>query len=363
MSDEPKLTSGPAPSEPRAPFEAPPDRERRNPFFRWLMHLGLPMSISIVVHVVLFALMALKTWEVLAQREIEVGEYEAGLVESLDDRLDEAFQWNEETTLETPEVEPLAELDLTDFSRVEAFDESAFDDASADAVGEGEGDALGIGEGRFQLLGTGAGAGEAGSGGFGSGFGGRGGQLGQAGLWDLRVRANKIVYVVDFSGSIIVVEEDLKRELKRSVSKLKPVQAFSVVIFYSEDEQFKSEAFSPKLQPATEETRTRFFGWLERKAPQGQTKPLQSVKRAVAMRPEVIFFFSDGLFEDSVVDEITRANRTARAKIYCLLFDEEVLEDRSGLPAKKREQARRLQRVADQNDGKLKIVTGADLRR
>ncbi|MFH1746340.1 MAG: hypothetical protein ABIG44_04775 [Planctomycetota bacterium] len=362
MSDEPERIPDTTAAKPRADFEAPPDRERRNPFFRWLMHLGLPMVVSIAVHVVLFGLMALKTWEVMAQREIEVGDYEAGLVESLDDRIDEAFQWNEEVTLETPEVEPIEELDLSDFSRVEAFDESVFDESSA-ALGEGEGDTLGIGEGRFQLLGTGSGAGEAGTGGFGSGFGGRGGQLGQAGIWDLKVKANKIVYVVDFSGSIIVAEEDLKRELKRSVSKLNPTQAFNVIIFFSEDERFKSESFAAKLQPATEDTRTQFFNWLESKAPQGQTRPLQSMKRALNMQPEVIFFFSDGLFEDSVVDEIAKANRASRTKIYCLLFDELVLQEGSSLPPKVREQARRLQRVADENDGKLKIVTGADLRR
>ena len=365
MSTQPEPTPTPTPAKPRrqAEFEAVSDRERRNPFYRWLIHLGLPMGISLVVHVLLFAGMALKTWPVQAQREIEVGDYEAGLIESDEDRIMDAFQWDEQAALETPEVE-LDELNLDDWSRVDTVDETAFDESS---MGEGEGDeGLGIGEGRLSLLGIGSGAGQAGEGGFGGGMGGRGGRLGQAGVWGLSIRANKIVYVVDFSGSIIVAVDDLKRELKRSIGDLRPTQAFNVIVFYSEGTgyagRFKSDAFASKLQPALPETKRRFFTWLARKSPRGETEPLQSMKRAVNLRPEAIFFFSDGLFDDSVVTEITRANRAAQARIFCFLFDEIVLGYTGRIP-QETDGSRRLARIARQNRGKMKIVTDADLRR
>lgn len=354
----PQTAPQPAVPEPRVAFEALPDRELRNPLFRWLVHLGLPLGLSLVIHVFLFGAMALKSWAVIAQKSIDVGDYNAGLIENPDDRAQDAFHWGEQPKLDTPEVKPFDELP-PDFSRVDPVDAAALKDPGK---GMAEGD-LGLGEGRFGgLLGTGSGAGEAGSGGFGSGLGGRGGQLGQIGIWNLRVQANKVVYVVDFSGSIIVAVDDLKRELKRSIGQLKPSQSFNVILFFSEDEVAKTESFAPNLQPASEETRKALFKWLDREAPRGDTKPMPSIKRALSMRPEVIFFFSDGLFEDSVVSETTSANRGTGSRFFCLVFDEILLNDTSKMP-KETEGSRRMKKIAEQNRGEVKIVTGADLGR
>ena len=366
MSRGLELTPGPAQPERRAEFEAPPDRELRSPSYRWLMHVGLPVGLSVIVHLLLFGLMGLKTWDVLAQREAEVGEYEAGLVERVDERIDAAFDWSEQVTLDAPEVTPLEEFSFTDFSRVGTLEPSALDAAASGAgIGDAGAGDLGIGGGRLSLLGTGSGAGAVGTGGLGSGLGGRGRQ-GQAGIWNVRVRADKVVYVVDFSGSIIVAVDELRRELKRSIGRLAPAQSFNVIVFYSEStggrERYQSEAFSPQLRPATEDARREVFDWLERKSPNGRTEPLQSMKRALALGPQVVFFFSDGYFEDSVVEEITHANRAAQAKIVCLVFDEILLQDTSRLP-RETDGARRLREIAEQNGGKVKIVTGRDLQR
>ncbi|MBU0639629.1 MAG: hypothetical protein KKB50_12245 [Planctomycetes bacterium] len=352
----------PLPAQADRSREALSDRERRNPFYGWLMHLGLPMGISLMVHVALFSIMGFKTWQVLAQREIEVGEYEAGITEDLAAKLGGAFQWPGEEVLETPQAETSASLDslsdLRDLSNLDVSDFESTDDL------DDSGGGFGIGEGgRGGILGLGGGAGEAGSGGFGSGFGSRQ-RIGHAGVWNLRVAANKIAYVIDFSGSIIVAVDDLKRELKRSIGRLKPSQAFEVTIFYStgtaDRERFKTESFGSQLQPAQTEVKRRFFEWIDHKPPMGRTEPVQAIKRAIQLDPDVIFFFSDGYFDDAYVDEITRANRAARAKIHCLVFDEILLQDTSGLP-RMTDGARRLQRVAEQNGGQTKVVTGLDL--
>jgi hypothetical protein len=86
------------------------------------------------------------------------------------------------------------------------------------------------------------------------------------------------------------------------------------------------------------------------------------MKRALAMRPEAIFFFSDGLFEDNVVTEIAAANKAAGTRVYCFVFDEILLSETSGLP-KETEGARRLRKISDQNRGQVKVVTGRDLGR
>ncbi len=337
-----------------------PDRERANPTLRWLMHLGAPVAISVVVHVLLIGTMALKTWQVLTQASIDVGDYEAGVVQAPDDRMGGAFKWPGEDLSVTPEPDKTAAVDsLTDLRALS--DLTPPDAAPSDQPGEGG--AFGLGEGsRGGILGIGGGAGEAGTGGMGSGLGGR--QLGEAGVWGVRGAANKVVYVIDYSGSIIPVVDALKRELKRSVGALQPRQSFDVILFYSsgagEHERFKTESFEAALQSAQPDIRQRFFDWIDKKAPMGSTEPLAAVKRALALRPDAIFFFSDGLFEDGVVTQIAQANKD-KVKVSCLLFDELVIGDDSGLPPKVQEQAQRLQKIADQNGGKMKVITAKDL--
>ncbi len=345
--------------------ENPADRAARNPYYRYLMHVALPLAFSVAVHVSVVGFLAFKTFEGLGPGRIDVGEYEASLTPSAADQLDKALNWAAASPLEVPDEtgldESLHELSALDLPDVD------LGELDRPGAGGGEGPGLGIGDGALALLGTGGGAGEAGTGGFGGGLGGGGPRIGLAGVWDLSVQANRIVYVVDFSGSIIVAVDELKRELKRSIGRLKPSQQFNVVIFYStgggRDERVRTESFKPGLQPADEATRREFFAWIDQKAPRGGTEPLPAVQRALAMNPDAVFFFSDGYFDESVVGEISRANRVARARIHCLVFDETYLGDNSGLPPPDKEGSLRLKRIAEQNGGKVKIVTGRDLAR
>lgn len=346
-----------------AAWESPADREARNPFFRYSMRIGLPTLLSLLVHVGVLGFLAVKTFDVLRPAVEAPSDYEATVTESLADQMTKAFHWDALDPLAAPlELAPDATLD--DLTSINIPDLKPSDlDARAAGGGSGTG-GLGIGDGPLALLGTGTGAGEAGTGGFGSGLGG--GELGAAGLWDLRIRANKIVYVVDFSGSIIVAVDELKNELKKSIGALRPSQQFTVIIFYSTgagaDERVRTESFKLELVSATEENRRAFFDWIDRKAPRGATEPLEALQRAIDLRPDAIFFFSDGYFEDAVVTAITRANRAARAQIYGLVFDELLLQDTSAMP-RETEGSRRLKQIAEANNGRVYVVTGRDLRR
>lgn len=349
------------------PEAAPwPDREAANTYLRYLLHVGLPVGASVVLHLAIILFAAHYAVRVLRPQSPNVTEWEGGVVDAGD--LAEAFQWSDAAPLETPpDAPPERALDTPPALPPPAdADLRALADRSPGALGSaGESGGLGLGDGGLSVLGTGTGAAEAGAGGFGAGFG-AGAHGGQVGLWDLRVRAQRVAYVVDFSGSIIVAVDDLKRELKRSIGRLRPSQSFNVILFYStgggQDEKIRTESFRPKLEPADDAVRREFFTWLDRKAPMGVTEPLTAMKRALALEPDVVFFFSDGYFDDRLVGEIERANRGARTRIYGLVFDEILLQDTSGLP-RETEGARRMKRIAESNGGKVKIVTGKDLAR
>ena len=358
MSERPEESANPKPRVVAEP-ENLADREMRNPLFRWLIHLGFPLTASIVLHVFLIGITAFKVWEVQGRPEIDVGDYEAGLTESLADQMESAFEWPDQQELEAPEdvLDSLDELDdLRDVEEMDMSDFASDDNAGDFGLGEGEGGGI---------IGIGEGAGEAGSGGFGTGVSGRRG-IGVASMWGTKILANRLVYVIDFSGSIIVSVGDLKRALKRSIGDLKPSQSFNVIIFYStgtsRSHRFRTESYADSLQTANKNSKAAFFKWIDRKSPMGQTEPLPALRRALKQNAEAILFFSDGLFDDSVVTEVTRLNRAGRTKIYCFLFDEVALTETGNLPPRDTPGTPRLRKMVEQNGNtRLKIVTGNDL--
>ncbi len=331
------------------------DREARNPWFRWTVHVGGPLGVSLAMHVVFVIMFSLTTIVAATTAREDVGEYEAGVTD-VSKELAGDFKWQEDE-IEAPEEETLE--DLTSLTEVTDLDISDLNDDSNTLGDTG----VGFGEGRGDILGIGTGAGEAGSGGFGAGFGGAGrAGGGRVGMWGSDVIANKIAYVIDFSGSIIVAQEDLVRELKRSIGQLRPPQAFNVFIFYQNAGRVVTENFAQGgLVIAKDDTKTGFNRWIETKQPQGATEPLQAVREALKAEPEVIFFLSDGFFDEKIVEEIARANRRVGAKFMCMVFDDQLLSDTSGLPPRPTDGSNRLERIARQNNGRSRIITGSDL--
>jgi hypothetical protein len=359
----------PAPEHRRPPHGPEPliDREHRQPWLFWAVHLGLPTFASLLLHLALVVILALNTWEMLERREFPAGEFEAGIMDAHDTDASGALSWPSSNLL-PPGVLTLPEAP-GHFDASELMNPTIPIPAVRTAgTGGEEGGGFGLGGvGRSGVLGIGeGGAGEGGGAGFGSGFGSGGGS-GSASVWGLSVAGHRFVYVVDFSGSIVVAVDDLKRELKRSVGRLKPSQMFNVVLFYGttgKTGQSVTESFASELQPARSEVKSRFFQWIDKKAPTGATEPLAAVQRAIRLKPEVIFLFSDGYFDDKIVKEIEQANRSARCRIHCLVFDELLLQVPAGhLPPRLTDGARRLKRIAEANGGRFKVVTSEDFRR
>lgn len=359
----------PAPLQRRPPPTAEPliDREHRNPWLFWVMHLGLPTVASLALHLTLMVVLALSAWDVLERRDYPTGEFEAGITEARGTDLSGVLSWPGSSLLPPADLTLPETTTRFDVSELVNLPDPIPADRTAGTGGE-EGGGFGLGGlGRSGVLGIGeGGAGEGGGAGFGSGFG-SGGGVGSASVWGLSVAGRHFAYVVDFSGSIVVAVDDLKRELKRSVGRLKPSQLFNAFLFYGTTggtERFVTESFASDLQPARSEVKSRFFQWIDKKAPTGSTEPLAAMQRAIRLKPDVIFLFSDGYFDEKVVREIRQANRTARCRIHCLVFDELLLEAAAGsLPPRLTDGARRLKRIAEENGGRFKVVTSEDLRR
>lgn len=345
----------------RLPSAAPEplvDRERRDPVLRAALHLGIPTLVSLAVHAVLLLALTLTTWHVLSTappaEEFDVGIASSGGTDAAH------IDFGNLPTL----TDQLAEISPDTTAQKSPLQELAALSAPSPTAGSA-GNAVGLGEsGRSGVLGIGGGSAGSTLDSLGNGTE-IGGGLGGAGVWDLKASGKNFAYVVDFSGSVSVVADDLKRELKRSIGGLKPHQTFAVFTFFSyvdpgRDEAV-TEAFAPKLQSAAAEKKREFFQWIDKQAARGRTDPLPAIKRALSLRPDVIFLFSDGEFEDPRAEElIAKENEKSRTRFYCLVFDDVLLEDTSGLP-KMTPGARRLQKIAEQSGGKCKIITIKDL--
>jgi hypothetical protein len=115
------------------------------------------------------------------------------------------------------------------------------------------------------------------------------------------------VYVVDCSGSM---SEDGKferaiYELLRSIEQLASDQRY-FVIFYN-DEAYPMDADQPV--PAIEEEFARTRHWIHNVRPDGGTEPLPALLFALSLRPDAIYFLSDGQFDRSTLRELRMRNR------------------------------------------------------
>ncbi len=168
--------------------------------------------------------------------------------------------------------------------------------------------------------GTGAGA-ALGPGFFGVDDGVLGGGLGVGPGPSGGPRASRIVYIIDHSGSLLENFDFLREELKNSVSHLIPRQQFAVVAL-SED----SEILGPStLQHATADARRDLFGRIDQLRAQGENDgtliPFQrAFEKAFALKPQLIYFLTDGAFDAALPANIDRLNAGHKVRINTLAF-------------------------------------------
>ena len=110
------------------------------------------------------------------------------------------------------------------------------------------------------------------------------------------------VYVVDCSNSMR--EEGkfyrAKYELIRSIEHLSPEQSY-FVIFYN-DGTYPMDADAPV--PVTPEEVDRMRRWVSYIEPGGGTNPLPALLMALRLKPDAIFFLSDGLFDPGTIQAV-----------------------------------------------------------
>ena len=112
---------------------------------------------------------------------------------------------------------------------------------------------------------------------------------------------NSFVFVLDISASMAARNgQRLQRatiELMRSINQLNDEQNFSVVLYSERATPMFLEANQPRMRSATPKNKQAAIQWLKYQArPTGGTFPASALQIAGNMKPDAVFFLSDGEF-------------------------------------------------------------------
>ena len=170
---------------------------------------------------------------------------------------------------------------------------------------------------RPTIVGIGTGGGDFSKYGLQAGSGGGGPRFFGLGPGDRAVR--NIVYVVDRSASMLEVFDDVRKETKRSVSRLRKSQKFHL-IFYSSDEPLRHPP--KKMVNAIRTAKEAAYAFVDSVPVGGGTNELPALERAFALKPDIIYFLSDGnLYDrDVLLEQLRQWNAKKRIRIFTIAF-------------------------------------------
>jgi len=112
-----------------------------------------------------------------------------------------------------------------------------------------------------------------------------------------------VVFVCDATGSMLQSGkfEILKNELKHEIGRMKAIQQFNI-IFFQKDEENKTGyiAFRPNMVPANSGNQRAVETFLEGVPARGPTFPIAALDEAYREGPQLIYFLTDGEFNDGI---------------------------------------------------------------
>lgn len=159
------------------------------------------------------------------------------------------------------------------------------------------------------LGGSGSGTGE------GIGLGGGGG-AGSTSFFGIGSKGSRFAFIIDISGSMIDAAklEIAKHELISAINAL-PDYAHYYVLLFSSD--FIQPPGQKGWTRARKSSIKQFITWLKEIDPNGGTAPRSSFLQVFSLepRPDVIYFLTDGQFQDISAEEVAALNKAGKRAV------------------------------------------------
>ena len=154
---------------------------------------------------------------------------------------------------------------------------------------------------------------------------GMGRTMGSAGgsFFGVNTPGKKFVFVVDASSSM---NHPFPGPGKTALGRVK-LELLSCVSQMSEDQQFYIVYFNDRAIPmpartmvsASLEAKQHYLTWMAKQKGEGQTEPEDALLLALRLKPDVIYFLTDGAFKYRVVKRVADMNRQ-RVAIHTVCF-------------------------------------------
>ena len=141
-------------------------------------------------------------------------------------------------------------------------------------------------------------------------------------FFQIGARAKSVVYVIDRSVSMGLNGglTRAKQELLASLGGMPDDRRFQIIIFNRSVQMLEPES-AGGLLAASSENKQKAAEFLASVQPEGGTHPVPALRRALALKPDVIFFLSDaGDWTSRQVQEVTLINR-GHTVIHVVDFD------------------------------------------
>ncbi|HSW46750.1 MAG TPA: hypothetical protein VLM89_14405, partial [Phycisphaerae bacterium] len=110
--------------------------------------------------------------------------------------------------------------------------------------------------------------------------------------------AYRVVYVVDVSASLMIYIDDIIQQMRSSIHDLVPTQRFHIVLARPQEvEELPARRLVPAIARYKKEA-DLFLSTIDRVPKPGKADPIEAMRRAFAVGPELIYFLSDGDYAD-----------------------------------------------------------------
>lgn len=160
------------------------------------------------------------------------------------------------------------------------------------------------------------------------------------------VAGKTVVFVLDISSSMKGRRHQRAvQELKKAIQQLKSEQKFSVVLYHEKVLQYTQSEQASGLIEASFDSKRRAVRWIKKQKPTGLTDPAPALEQALAWKPEVVVFFSDGELPSTIL-HIAKEHNHSRTIIHTLSFSN--LQEQSAM--------RVLRTLASENGGQFHLV-------
>jgi hypothetical protein len=128
---------------------------------------------------------------------------------------------------------------------------------------------------------------------------------------------DRVVYVIDRSGSMTDSMYIVKNELRRAIDGLYPTEKFHV-LFYSTGPAVGLP--STQLLPAIPNNKRHACEFIDQIYPVGETDPSDALRQAFRMKPQLIWLLTDGEFKREIADLIDQLNPRGEVQVNTICF-------------------------------------------